>query len=59
VLPLQKWVRKLYAWQDAGMQQRIKDQTNNAKASLLPQKLSLYITNPQEKFDVKGNAPLL
>ena len=24
---------KLYAWQDAGMEQRIKEQTNNAKAS--------------------------
>ena len=38
---------KVYAWQDAGMQQRIKDQTNNAKASYYP-KAQLVYYNPQE-----------
>ncbi|MBV9963705.1 MAG: M4 family metallopeptidase [Parafilimonas sp.] len=38
---------KLYAWQDAGMQQRRKDQTNNVKATYYP-KAELVFYNPQE-----------
>jgi len=40
---------QLYAWQDAGMQQRIKMQTNNLKATYYP-KAQLVLYNPQSSL---------
>ncbi len=59
---------KVYAWQDAGMEQRIKDQTKNAKASYAP-KASLVWYSPADdvssrelrlcyKVDVYAHEPL-
>jgi Zn-dependent metalloprotease len=59
---------KVYAWQDAGMEQRIKEQTNNSKASYLPNASLVWYSptedvSPRElrlcyKVDVYAREPL-
>jgi len=59
---------KVYAWQDAGMEQRIKEQTNNPKASYFPKTTLVWYSatndvSPRElrlcyKVDVYARQPL-
>ncbi len=59
---------KVYAWQDAGMEQRIKEQTNNTKASYAPKASLVWYSgadavSPRElrlcyKVDVYAREPL-